>query len=151
MHPLTTRFPKALASGGVCLVGTALTAGLLTACSGGSTATSTPTTTTGFVSRADQVVADLSQGNFPAVETTFDATMHASLPLAALQNSWTSYQALLGPYARHGAPTSVPKGQLEVERVPTTMAHGQGEIRITFNPDGTTAGLFFLKAGAPPP
>jgi len=43
------------------------------------------------------------------------------------------------------------KGQLDVERVPVTMANAEGEVRITFHPDGTVAGLYFLKADAPAP
>ena len=101
--------------------------------------------------RADQAVAELSSGDFAAVEANFDPTMRVALPVASLQNSWTTYQQLLGAYRRHDAPSSVMKGQLDVERVPVTMANASGEIRITFHPDGTIAGLYFLKAGAPAP
>jgi hypothetical protein len=96
-------------------------------------------------------VADLAAGHFTAVEGKFDPTLKASLTLPALQHAWTTYQQLLGVYRHHLAPASVRVGQLDVERVPVTMAHGQGEVRISFNPNGTIAGLYFLKAGTPPP
>lgn len=110
-----------------------------------------PTRPGSFASQADQVVADLAAGNFAAVEAMEDATLKAALPLPALQKAWTAYQDLLGSYRSHGAPVSVQVGQLDVERVPVTMAHGQGEVRISFQPDGMIAGLYLLKAGAPPP
>ena len=104
-----------------------------------------------FAAQAGQVVADLAAGNFTAVEGKFDPTLKASLTLPALQQAWTTYQHLLGAYRHHLAPASVRVGHLDVERVPVTMAHGQGEVRVSFNPNGTIAGLYFLKAGAPPP
>jgi hypothetical protein len=97
------------------------------------------------------VVDDLASGKYADVEAQFDATMHAQLPLAALQTSWTTYEQVLGPYKSHDQSTSVMKGELDVERVPVTMTNGTGEVRVTFHPDGTIAGLFMLKAGAPPP
>jgi hypothetical protein len=115
----------------------------LSACSG-----SSPTRPGPFASQADQVVADLAARNFTAVEAKFDPTMKALLTLPLLQNAWTGYQKLLGSYRSHSAPTFARVGQNDVERVPVTMAHGQGEVRISFHPDGTMAGLAFT---APPP
>lgn len=43
------------------------------------------------------------------------------------------------------------KGELVVERVPITTSQGTGEVRVTYHPDGTIAGLYFLRAGAPQP
>jgi Protein of unknown function (DUF3887) len=125
----------------------------LSACSSSSLAAPgvSPTRPGPFASQADQVVADLAAGNFAAVEAMEDATLKAALPLPALQKAWTAYQDQLGSYRSHGAPVSVRVGQLDVERVPVTMAHGQGEVRISFQPAGMIAGLFLLKAGAPPP
>ena len=120
----------------------------LVACSGGGTSKAKPGP---FATRADQVVADLSSGNYQAVAASFDPTMRAQLPVAVLQNDWVSYEQLLGALQSHGEPSSIMKGQLDVERVPVTMANAKGEVRITFHPDGSIAGLFFLKAGAPAP
>ena len=85
---------------------------------------SSPTRPGPFASQADQVVADLAAGNFAAVEAKFDPAMKALLTLPALQKVWISYQKLLGSYRSHGAPASVRVGQIDVERVPVTMAHG---------------------------
>jgi len=127
--------------------------GFIAACgSGGPGAAGIAPTRPGpFASAGDQIVADLVAGNFAAVTAKFDPTMTAAMPPASLENSWKTYQQLLGAYRSHGSPASVMKGQLDVERVPVTMAGGGGEVRITFHPDGTIAGLYFLKAGAPAP
>lgn len=104
-----------------------------------------------FSAKAQQIVSDVASGNFAAVTADFDATMRTALPLPALQNSWRTFQEQFGAYRDYGTPTSVMKGQLDVERVPVTMASGAEEVRVTFHPDGTIAGLFFLSANAPPP
>ena len=124
---------------------------LLAACGSGGGGSIAPTPPGPFASAADQVVGDLVAGTFAAVTAKFDPTVAAGLSLASLENNWKTYQELLGSYRSHGSPASVMKGQLDVERVPVTMANASGEIRITFHPDGTIAGLYFLKAGAPAP
>jgi Protein of unknown function (DUF3887) len=93
-----------------------------------------------FASQADQVVADPAAGNFTAVEAKFDPALKAHLTLPTLQNVWTTYQKMLGSCRNHGAPTFARVGQLDVERVPVTMAYGPGEVSISFRPDGTMAG-----------
>ena len=125
---------------------------LLPACSSSSgVAGISPTRPGPFAAQADQIVADLAAGNFTAVEVKFDPAMKAVLTPHLLQKAWTTYQQLLGSYQSHVASAFVRVGRLDVERVPVKMAHGQGEVRISFRPDGIIAGLFFLKAGAPPP
>jgi hypothetical protein len=136
------------------VLGSLVVVAVLSACgsSGSSNVAGIPSTRPGpFASQADQVVADLAAGNLAAVADKFDSALTAALPLPGLQKAWTAYQDLLGSYQSHVAPASVPVGQLDVERVPVIMAHGQGEVRIAFRPDGLIEGLFFLKAGAPPP
>jgi hypothetical protein len=50
-------------------------------------------------------------------------------------------------YRSHGAPTFSRKGQFDLEQVPVAWANGPGAIIITYNPDGTIAGL---HCGVPP-
>jgi len=106
---------------------------------------------TDFKSAAEKLVDDLAAGNYDAVESRFDVTMKSQLPRAQLENGWRTFQESEGNYKSHGAANAVMKGQLTVERVPITTATGTGEVRVSYHPDGTIAGLFFLKAGAPPP
>lgn len=104
-----------------------------------------------FAAQADQVVADLAAGRFSAVTAKFDPLMKTQLSTSALQTAWNSYVQILGPYQSNTATVSVTKGQLEVERVTVTMANATGEVRVAFDPDGSIAGLYLLRAGAPPP
>jgi hypothetical protein len=54
---------------------------------------------------------------------------------------------VLGTYRSHGAPAFARKSQFDLEQVPLTMANGPGVATITFNPNGTIAGL---HCGVPP-
>jgi hypothetical protein len=137
------------------VLGSLAVVAVLSACSSSGSSSNVagiPSTRPGpFASQADQVVTELAAGNFAAVEDKFDPALTAALPLSALRKARTAYPDLLGSYQSRVAPASVRVGQLDVERVPVIMAHGQGEVRISFRPDGSIAGLFFLKGGAPPP
>jgi hypothetical protein len=104
-----------------------------------------------FASEANDIVDSLTSGDFDAVAAKFDPTMSAHLHVSDLANNWRTYQEVLGTYRSHSAPISVMRGQLDVERVPLILGDGKGEVRITFHPDGTVAGLYFLKSGAPLP
>jgi hypothetical protein len=92
-------------------------------------------------------VADLAAGNFTAVEGKFDPAMMKAARTLPLQKAWTACQDVLGTYRSHGAPTFARKGQFDLEQVPVTMANGPSVVTITFNPNGTIAGL---HCGVPP-
>lgn len=42
-------------------------------------------------------------------------------------------------------------GDLTLEQVPIQLPPGAGGNPVSFHPDGSIAGLFFLRAGAPLP
>ncbi len=86
-------------------------------------------------------MADLAAGNFTAVEVKFDPAMMQALRTLPLPKAWTACQDRLGTYRSHGAPTFARKGHLDLEQVAVTWANGPGVVTITFNPDGTIAGL----------
>lgn len=118
----------------------------LGACS--SSAARTPPASPGpFAIQAAQVVADLAAGNFTAIEGKFDPAMMKAAQAVPLQKAWAACQDVLGAYRSHGAPTFARKGQYDLEQVPVTMADGPSVITVTFNPDGTIAGL---HCGVPP-
>jgi hypothetical protein len=94
-----------------------------------------------FASQADQVVADLAAGSFAAVEARFEPAMKARQAPNRLQNEWIALQMWTDSYRNHVAPAFTRAGQDVVEQVPVRMAHGHGEVRITFRPGGIIAGL----------
>ncbi len=120
---------------------------LLTACSSSAAGTSPPSPSP-FASQADQVMADLAAGNFTAVQGKFDPAMIQANQAVPLPKAWAACQDALGTYRSHGTPTSARNGQFDLEQVPVTWANGPGTVTITFNLNGTVAGLHCY--GAPP-
>jgi len=120
----------------------------LPACSGngGGNPPARPARPGPFASQADQVVADLADGSFAAVEAKFDPAMKASQAPHRLQNEWTALQKWTGSYRNRVATAFARAGQGVVELVRVRMAHAPGEVRITFRPDGIIAGLLIREA-----
>jgi hypothetical protein len=58
-----------------------------------------------------------------------------------VQKAWAACQGVLGKYQSHGAPTFARKDGYDLELVPVTMGNGQGVVTITYNSNGTIAGL----------
>jgi FlaG/FlaF family flagellin (archaellin) len=121
---------------------------LLAACSSSSTAGTSPRSPSPFASQADQVMADLTAGNFTAVQAKFDPAMIQANQAVPLPKAWAACQDALGTYRSHDTPTSARNGQFDLEQVPVTWANGPGTVTITFNLNGTVAGLHCH--GAPP-
>jgi hypothetical protein len=94
---------------------------------------------------------NIVQGDNAAASAPFDQTMHAMLPVQALGQAWTTYQQQFGGYQSHGDPEDIQRGDLTVVNVPLQMARQPGQFRLTVHPDGTIAGLYFLKEGVPVP
>ncbi|WP_369393567.1 DUF3887 domain-containing protein [Streptomyces sp. CG1] len=96
-----------------------------------------------------QTLNDIVHGSFAAATAHFDATMRKQLPPDALAKVWTAYQHQFGRYQSHGNPKDNAFGKFTVVSVPLRMEHQPGEFRVSFNKDGTIAGLFLLKPGVP--
>lgn len=94
---------------------------------------------------------NIVQGDDTAATARFDPTMQSALPAAALGQAWTTYQQTLGAYQSHGDPQDLQRGDLTVVSVPLQMEHEPGQFRLSAHPDGTIAGLYFLKEGVPVP
>ena len=138
-------------------------ASVLSACGAAGTPSSSSTTTTTKTTKASQptaasspftadalsVVAELAFGNFAPIVAGFDPTVKGQLSEPDLSAKWTAFEATFGDYLSHGTPISVKLAGLWVERVPVTMAHNKGEVRVTYDKNGEIAGLYFLKVGVP--
>jgi Protein of unknown function (DUF3887) len=133
---------------------------MLTACQGkqGGNTTASPSSaaaasTTPTPSQDDQfalqILDAIIRGDFQTATARFDGQMKQKLTPEDLSSSWTTYQEAFGKYQSHGAPQDVPLGELTVVNTPLQMERQPGEFRVTFHPDQTVAGLFFLKAGTP--
>jgi hypothetical protein len=96
-----------------------------------------------------QILDAITRGDFPTATAGFDSQMKQKLTPQDLSSSWTTYQQAFGTYQSHGDPQDVAMGELTVVNIPLQMQTQPGEFRVTFHPDQTVAGLFFLKAGTP--
>ena len=94
---------------------------------------------------------DIVQGDDSAATAHFDQTMQQKLPVEALHQAWTAYQQQFGPYQSHGDPQDITRGDITVVNMPLQMGREAGQFRLSVHPDGTIAGIFFLKQGVPVP
>jgi hypothetical protein len=67
--------------------------------------------------------------------------MRKAVQAAPLQKGWAACQDAMGTYRSHGAPVFVRKDRFDLEQVPVRWAKGPGAVIITFNPNGTIAGM----------
>jgi ABC-type oligopeptide transport system substrate-binding subunit len=115
-----------------------------------SATTASPTASQGHDDElALQIFDAIVRGDFKSATTNFDSTMQQQLSPDALSSAWTTYQEAFGKYQSHGDPQDVALGDLTVVNVPLQMAREPGEFRVTFHPNATVAGLYFLKTGVP--
>jgi hypothetical protein len=113
------------------------------------TPATTPVTLTALDTKAAAVVSQLNTKDFAAIRAQFDPTMMATLSEAELANNWRTFQDDFGQFKSAEAPTHTNRGELIVEQVTVHMANRDGEVRVTYHPDQTIAGLFFLRPGVP--
>ncbi|MBC2644229.1 MULTISPECIES: DUF3887 domain-containing protein [unclassified Rhodococcus (in: high G+C Gram-positive bacteria)] len=117
--------------------------------------TGTEATTATAQSHYDQLALEtldaVVQGDFDSATARFDDVMHQNLPPDLLESSWSTYQEQFGSYQSHTDPQDTARGQITVVSVPLQMEYAPGEFRVSFHPNETIAGLYFLQTGVPIP
>jgi hypothetical protein len=98
-----------------------------------------------------QLLDDIVQEEFTAVTATFDHRMKEALSAQRLCSAWGDYRKEFGAYGSHGDPEQLQRGDLTVVNIALRMEKQPGQFRVTFHPDGTVAGLYFLRSGVPVP
>ena len=96
-------------------------------------------------------IDDIAAGNYAAVTARFDPELQKRLSPNALQQVWDGYQRTFGAYQSHGGPEDTLRGDLTVVNVPLQMDRMPGQFRVKIHPDGTIAGVYFLREGVPVP
>ncbi|TLH60974.1 hypothetical protein C1S79_25605 [Mycolicibacterium phocaicum] len=96
-------------------------------------------------------IDDIAAGNYAAVTARFDPELQKRLSPKALQQVWDGYQRTFGAYQSHGGPEDTLRGDLTVVNVPLQMDRMPGQFRVKIHPDGTIAGVYFLREGVPVP
>jgi hypothetical protein len=100
---------------------------------------------------AQATLDHIVDGDFVAAAAPFDPTLQKKFPPNALGEAWGAYQQLLGQYQSHGDPEDTQRAPLTVVNIPVVMAKQPGQFRVKVHPDGTVAGIYFLKEGVPVP
>jgi uncharacterized protein DUF3887 len=100
---------------------------------------------------AQATLDHIVDGDFVAAAAPFDPTLKKKLTVATLTEAWSAYQQLLGQYQSHDDPEDTQRAPLTVVNIPLQLAQQPGQFRVKVHPDGTIAGLYFLKAGVPVP
>lgn len=96
-------------------------------------------------------IDDIAAGNYAAVTARFDPELQKRLSPKALQQVWDGYQRTFGAYQSQGGPEDTLRGDLTVVNVPLQMDRMPGQFRVKIHPDGTIAGVYFLREGVPVP
>lgn len=96
--------------------------------------------------KAAAVFGNLAAGNWDEVRRGFDATVARVLPDGeAVAGAWA---AIVGQYGRYeqqaGEPIAHQVGDYTVVDIPLLFQAGEQMGRVSFNRDGTVAGLFVL-------
>jgi hypothetical protein len=98
---------------------------------------------------AQSVVDDLQAGRFEKVQTRFDARMSAGLSTERLRTAWIQFLALKGGYRGQGNARYLRGSKFNVVNIILHMGRGDGQARVSFDPDGKIAGLYLLEPGVP--
>jgi hypothetical protein len=95
------------------------------------------------------LLAALTEGNWHQVTESFNDTMTQGLPATMLADNWASLIAQFGQYESHQTPTVRQHGRHTVVDVPVAFEAGDIVMRVSYEPEGCTAGLFFLNPDQP--
>jgi hypothetical protein len=96
-----------------------------------------------FEAKANQILCDVLNGNFDEVRAQFVAPLQDVTSEDVLVLFWLRYRAVLGPFESADPPTAEAWLGMTTVSMALHFAKGDGEIRITFAPDGSVVGLAF--------
>lgn len=104
----------------------------------------------GAAERAVAIFVGLAEGDWDAVRRDFDAKVAQALPDGdAVAAIWAALAGRLGRYEqRMGEPFAHQLGDYTVVDIPLEFEVGEQIGRVSFNRDGTVAGLFVLPPDA---
>ena len=100
----------------------------------------------GAAEKAVAIFVSLAERDWEAVRRDFDAKVAEALPDAdSVAATWAALAGRLGRYEqRMGEPFAHQLGDYTVVDIPLQFEVGEQVGRVTFNRDGTVAGLFVL-------
>lgn len=94
--------------------------------------------------RSTQIVDQIRRADWDGLTADWDETMRATLSAKKVAEVWAQVERSAGELHTIGEPSIVLKGPYRIADVPLGFEHGPMNSRITFNHDGTVAGLLIL-------
>ena len=92
--------------------------------------------------RARQVIDSLSTNDWDAITAQFDAAMRSALTADSLAAAWTQTVCTVGGFESRGDTTVSRSGHVTVTNTPLGFEAGELVARVSFQDDGSIAGLF---------
>jgi hypothetical protein len=96
-----------------------------------------------LVSRAQNFVSLLAEGDFESATTNFDDTMKATAPANVLEKTWNKLIDQVGPYQGQTGTSSTQLPGREIITVKCQFERGYIDIVITFDSKGIIHGFTF--------
>jgi predicted ArsR family transcriptional regulator len=93
-----------------------------------------------------EVISELVQGRWSAVEARFDQRMKDGLPEEKLADAWQQVTAQAGAFEHVTRIKVIEKDNYHVAVVSCAFAHADLDVRIAVDAAGRIAGLFFVPA-----
>lgn len=100
----------------------------------------------GAAERAIAVFADIAAGNWEAARADFGPKMLEAVSASRLADGWAQVASLIGRYEGMGEPFAHPLGEHTQVDIPLRFEAGEATGQVTFDADGTVAGLFIRPA-----
>ncbi len=100
----------------------------------------------GAAERAVALLADMAAGRWEEVRRDFDQAMMDAIPANMIADVWAQVAGTIGRYERMGEPSAKRFGAQTMVTVILHCEAGEVSGQVTFNPDGTVAGLLVLPA-----
>jgi Protein of unknown function (DUF3887) len=98
---------------------------------------------------ARDVLSSLTEGKWEHVSKSFNATMIQGLPDTMLADNWASLIAQFGQFESAQTPTVRQQGLHTVVDIPVAFEAGDIVMRVSYQPDGLIAGLYFRNPDKP--
>lgn len=106
----------------------------------------TRTVPPGAAERGIAIFADIAAGKWDAARKDFGPTMLQAVSASLLADVWAQMAGLIGRYEGMGEPIAHALGEHTIVDIPLHFEAGEATGQVTFDADGTVAGLFIRPA-----
>lgn len=104
-----------------------------------------------FGLKATTELRQIQHGDCGPTAAAFDPLVRSHLDATQLCASFVDYTDQFGRIVSTTPAHATMRGRLTVIQIALRLERARGEYRVTFHPDGTIAGIYFLRAGVPLP